>query len=982
MGIKSLGISIWMRRLAWLAVGLVTVWGLAWLVLPGIVKSQLEKMGRERLGRSVSVGSVSVRPWSLELTLEDLAVARADSSEAQLRIQRIYLDAELQSLLKLAPVVDAVAVEGVSATLTHLADGRYDVDDILARLTAAPADPQPTPLPRFALYNLRLQGLSLDFVDQPAKQTHTVRGLNFSLPFLSNLEALREVHTEPRLSFELNGAHFDSAAQTLPFAISHKTQAHFQLTALDLRPFLSYLPKNLPLRVQAGVLNADVQLTFEQAGKPEVKLSGLVTLKQGRAVDSHSQELLAFDTAQIELKELRPLDQFVRLGAVTWQGPSLHLRRNKAGEINLSAQGGATTPPQHAASAPARPWQIAVEKFALQSGRVRWTDEAAVSPVDLEARDLTLQASGLVWPKAQPLPFKVGFTLQAPGKIKAGREAPGRLDFSGMVGLTPLSVQGKLQAERLPMQALAPYLADVLNIELLRAQAGFSGELRYADGGKGPTFDLHGDTVLEALRANSLAPARTAAGELPLGQELLNWKALNLRGLALAMAPGQAISVDVKDAVLADFYARVIVNESGRINLQDVFKSSEAPPAGAAPGPRPLIRVGQVSLVNGRVLFSDRFIKPNYTARLTQLTGRLGAFSSAPGAVTQMADLELRGRAEGSASLEILGKLNPLAQPLALDIQGKMRNLELTPLSPYSVKYAGHGIERGQLSMDVAYRVQPDGQLTASNKLVLNQLTFGEPVEGAPNSLPVRLAVALLADRNGVIDIDLPISGSLNDPEFRLGPVIFKVIVNLVAKAITAPFSLLAGILSGGEELNVVSFAPGSAVLDAAAKAQLDKVAQTLKERPALRMTVVGTAELGSEREAFKRERLQAMLLAEKQRAAALAGKSRRDVAPVSAQEAPVLLREVYKRAEMPKPRNLLGLVKSLPPAEMEALLLAHIVVTEDSMRELAAARGAAVKDYLAVRELPVAQLFLGAPKLAPTETKVGARAELTLSAK
>jgi hypothetical protein len=121
-----------------------------------------------------------------------------------------------------------------------------------------------------------------------------------------------------------------------------------------------------------------------------------------------------------------------------------------------------------------------------------------------------------------------------------------------------------------------------------------------------------------------------------------------------------------------------------------------------------------------------------------------------------------------------------------------VRDLELAPLTPYSVKYTGHGIERGKLSMDVSYRVQPDGQLTASNNIVLNQLSFGEKVEGSTASLPVKLAVALLADRNGVIDINLPISGSLNDPQFSLGSVILKVIVNLITKAITAPFTLLA----------------------------------------------------------------------------------------------------------------------------------------------------------------------------------------------
>ena len=175
-----------------------------------------------------------------------------------------------------------------------------------------------------------------------------------------------------------------------------------------------------------------------------------------------------------------------------------------------------------------------------------------------------------------------------------------------------------------------------------------------------------------------------------------------------------------------------------------------------------------------------------------------------------------------------------------------MRDLELPPLSPYAVKYAGYGIERGKLSVDVRYAVQPDGQLTASNKLVLNQLSFGDKVDGAPNSLPVKLAVALLADRNGVIDLDLPISGSLNDPQFRIGPVIWKVITNLVVKAITAPFSLLANALGGGSsnELSTVAFAPGSGTLTDPAKAGLDKVAKALADRPALQLTVLGTANL------------------------------------------------------------------------------------------------------------------------------------------
>ena len=382
--------------------------------------------------------------------------------------------------------------------------------------------------------------------------------------------------------------------------------------------------------------------------------------------------------------------------------------------------------------------------------------------------------------------------------------------------------------------------------------------------------------------------------------------------------------------------------------------------------------------------FSDRFVKPNYSANLSDLTGKLSAFSSvATGGTPSMADLELRGKAEGTASLEILGKLNPLAKPLALDITGKVRDLELPPLSPYAIKYSGYGITRGKMSVDVSYLVQPDGKLTAKNKLVLNQLSFGDKVEGSTGSLPVKLAVALLSDRNGVIDLDLPISGSLNDPQFSVGPIIIKVIINVIVKAITAPFSLLAAAFGGGgDELGTVVFASGSAVLATDAKAGLDKVAKALTDRPSLRLTVVGTSNLDAERDGYKRARLDELVRAEKRRGVvtggAASGGTATAVVTVSPAEYPALLKEVYKRADISKPRSLIGLAKDLPADEMEKLLLADIKVIDDTMQALALQRGVAVKEYLAVNDLPLDRLFLGAIN----SGKANARADVKADAK
>ncbi|MFZ2328001.1 MAG: DUF748 domain-containing protein, partial [Rhodoferax sp.] len=351
----------------------------------------------------------------------------------------------------------------------------------------------------------------------------------------------------------------------------------------------------------------------------------------------------------------------------------------------------------------------------------------------------------------------------------------------------------------------------------------------------------------------------------------------------------------------------------------------------------------------------------------------------------QLADLDLRGRAEGTATLEVTGKINPLAKPLALDITGRVRDLDLPPLTAYSIKYAGYGIERGKLSMDVNYAIQPDGQLSATNKLVLNQLTFGDKVEGAPNSLPVKLAVALLADRNGVIDLDLPISGSINDPQFRIGAVVWKVLTNLIGKALTAPFALLANAFGGGgggEDLSAVVFAPGSNVLSPEAAQGLDKIAKALLDRPSLHVTVVGTASLEAERDALKHERLKGLMLAAKRRRAVVTGQDTALANGLSDAEYPTLLKEVYRRADITKPRNIVGLAKDIPQAEMEALLLASITVNEDAVRALALQRGVAVKDYLASRKLPAERLFLGAARTVAPDADWKPRAELSVTSR
>lgn len=1246
-----------LRLLRALGYGLATLCvllALAWWGVPHLVRHELQAQGAERLGRAVTAGRIIFRPWRLELSVQDLAVAGAQPDAApQLTVSHLRVRIAPSSLLRLAPVINTLHIDSPYLRVAHTGEGRYDVDDILARVAATPRDPQDEPV-RFALHDLQLGAGAADVDDRG--QMHQVRDLTLSLPLLSSLESQREQAAQPRLAFTLDGSRFDSAAQATPFAEVRKGEATLRFQGLDLAPYLGYWPAGLPARLTAGVLDADLQFAFAQATGPEaatLDIRGRLTAHRLAAVDAQGAPLLQAEQLDLQLAHVRPLAQDVAIEQITLRGPRLQLRRLADGRLAVMPKPAAPAPAPAAGAAQAAsaPWTVSLAQAQIHDGALDWSDAAAAGAGPLRLHEIEFTLKDLAWPLRKPVPVELraqadgaaapkaraaasaqlaaqgavaldggriaaqlkglplawagpylkpylkpslggtlateldlawtpaGATLEArtlgldklaleeggtllaglerlqldgarvdtarrsvvlprvivtapqadvartaqgrwmfedwlppstaepaplaargaaapawsvdlaalevaqgsvrfrdagrpqpvavdlselklslarlawplakgtapsalemsarvaeaaaEGAQQRGRRAAGRggtLQLKGTAALLPLALEARVEARQLPLQAFDAYFGDLLNVQVARADVGFTGQVRYAEEARGPAWQVQGDALLEDTRilsAAPLAPASAPASEvrpaalarrgmLSAGafsgnaSSLLGWKTLDLRGVAAAASPGAPLRVEVRESTWSDFFARIAIDPSGRINLQDLVKQSASAPDSVAASPggtrasgqndaqnaaaAPIVRIGPTRFVNGQVLFSDQFVKPSYSANLSELQGRLGGFSSerpAAGAAPAMADLELRGKAEGTASLEISGQLNPLVKPLALDVKGKVRDLELPPLSPYSVKYAGHGIERGKMDVDVAYRIQPDGQLTAQNSLVLRQLVFGEQVDGAPTSLPVRLAAALLADRNGVIDLNLPISGSLNDPQFSLGPVIAKAVVNLIVRAVTSPFSLISsafsGSGSGGEQASQVPFAPGSAELSDTAREDLGKIAKALADRPGLNMTVIGTVNREAEEDGLRRARLQQLLRQEKRRGQRQAPGQPAAAAPADAgvtpEEAPELLRRLYDRTDLPgKPRNLIGMAKSLPPQEMENLLLAQIDVSDAALQNLAVQRGTAVRDYLVQQGVPSDRLFVGAARRVAQAQGFSPHAELTLS--
>lgn len=564
--------------------------------------------------------------------------------------------------------------------------------------------------------------------------------------------------------------------------------------------------------------------------------------------------------------------------------------------------------------------------------------------------------------------------------LQAAVNKSGKLAVKGDIGMAPLHANLALDFDQVDIMQLQPYFTDQVNILLTRANVSGKGALQFdqdkdvaAGGFKG---GFKGDITLGNLATVDKISAN----------DFLRWKSLSFNGMNVNFSP---FSLNIDRVAMNDFFARLILDPNGRLNLRDVVRSETGEQKSvtdeenkpAAPGrvaavnaataklPEPArpadnippIKISKVVLRGGQVRFTDNFIKPNYTANLMRLGGTVSGLSSDK---NSNANVDLKGLVN-SAPLAVAGRINPLKGDLSMDIRAEVRGMELAPLSPYSGRYIGYGIEKGKLTFDVAYKVE-DRVLTAQNRLVLEQLTLGDKVDSpdAP-SLPVQFALSLLKDRNGVIDINLPIGGSLDDPQFSIGGIIVKVIVNLITKAVTAPFTLISSMFGGGEELSNLEFDPGRAVINDKGDEKLKAIAKALTDRPALKLEITGRTDPQADREGLKRASIDRKVRALKLKDTVARGESTdANKVAVTPQEYPALLKRVYKDEDFKKPRNMIGLQKDIPAEEMEKLITENAKVSDDDLVVLGNRRAQAVKDWLtSTGQVPADRIFILAAK-------------------
>lgn len=904
-----------------------------------------------------------------------------------------------------------LALDGVEAQILHNKDGSLNFSRIVP--AAKPADNAPakveaenkkanaTPPLQFNIAKLHIGNSRFTIKDlAPAVPVAlTIGDFDLSVDHLSN--ASKE-SAKTSLAFKLGEALVKHEGE---FSLTPLT-AHgkLELQGLALKTFMPYVAPHVRFAIDDGALDAGGEYQFSLAeGQVQVAAKdlalGLKALRVRQA--GEKQAFFALTDFALSGGELDLAKKNLVFAELKSRGGKLQVARLADGSLSLEhltaeAKAAPSKPekkpfkpakiPKAAKPAPAKSpgaWNIGLKKLALEGWGLRLEDHTQPNAIPLVMDPIALTADNL---SSNPA-GKINLNL------KAGLGKRGGVNLSGSIVPDPAQVRLNLDLKGLDLVPLQAYVTDHFNVTLSSGAINGKGQLAF-DAGKGShpyTASYKGGVGLSNLRLIDRGNA----------SDLLVWQALQVGGIDLAVNGAKVpYDVTVKEISLADFYARLIINPDGSLALRQLVKpegegadssagakpaetqsdakpeaKSTAPESKTADVPSPYrVRIDKVALQGGRVNFSDFFIRPNYSANLTNIGGSVAGLSSEPGTT---ASVDLRGAVDGTAPLNINGKVNPLAKDLFLDLKADAKGIELAGLSPYSSRYAGYAIEKGKLSVDIRYFIE-NRKLQAENHVFLDQLTFGQRVEGPDaTKLPVLLAVALLKNRKGEIDINLPVGGSLDDPQFSVGGIVIKVIVNVLVKAVTSPFALLGSMFGGGEELGYLEFDPGRSAITQANEEKLKKLAKALDDRPALKLDITGRVDPITDAEGIKRVQLERKVKAAKLKETLKKGDDAGalDDVVVSKEEWPKYLQQAYKDEKMPKPRNMIGLAKDLPPEEMEKLLLANTPVNDEGLLALATRRAKNVENWLVNQgKIAADRVFVVAPKLKGDEAKGDAK--------
>jgi hypothetical protein len=939
------------RLLAGLVVGLVGLYALVgFVLLPYLIKEYGVPAASEQLQRPVVVREVAFNPFTLALRLNGLEVREQDQTPiigfeefvVNLRATTLFFQTlGFDEIRLVMPFVAARVNREGKLNLLGLVPSSDKAAAPVETATGEPKRMMPLEIELFEINNgivefrdeSKAKPISMDIVPIhiSLRNFSTTQGSDNAYAFTAEVGKGEALAWEGTVSLE-------------PLESDGKVS----LSGVKLKTLYQAVQDRFQFDMQQGELALSAMYHFDLRGQaPRATVKGGKLAIRGLAIGERGlpEPLVSIPVADVEGIQFDLEKRSIRVEKVHTADARFDAWMDAGGVVNLqqlfapagSSGEKATEPVSANKKTASEPWTVGVDVVEIKNYQAKFEDRTLTTPGVLEVDALDVTVKDVRIPFTKPLPVGLSLKLNRTGHV----------DVRGLVGIEPMKADLEIKITQIAIHPFQPYLDRFLDADVREGAIDLNGSVQYAkEHPKGPMLRFQGNLAVNQLLV-------TDRKEF---EDVGSWKSLAFNRVALDVEP---TTVRIGEILWQEPAVQAVMESDGSLNLSKLLVAS--PPGDAQGEPAkedsrksaaktdPLtIIIDQVRLVKATAIFRDLSVVPPVKTGVTDFGGTIKGLSSKQ---IKKADVDLAGRIDHAAPLKIAGKINPLSEDAFTDLVITLQGMDVTSAGAYSGKYAGYGLSKGKLSLDLKYKVSQQ-VLEAENLVSIDQLTFGQKVESPDaTSLPVPLLVALLQDRKGLIAVDLPIRGNLADPDFKYGRVVISTLLNLLGKVVASPFSLLGKLVPGGgsgDDLQFVEFQPGSAVLADDEVKKLALLEQALDERAGLRLDIKGTTDAVVDGAALRRRKLMDRLVTKLRR------ERGKPVGPeeVSAEEEQRFVAELFAELQA-KQAGVSGKTaeqaESTPPSaeEMKERVLAEIPVADADLEFLAMERGEAVRTRL-----------------------------------
>ncbi len=844
------------RRRKWVAAAIAAVlaYTLAgFLLVPWVISSQIRSRVRTLLDREATVEEVRFNPFTLTAEIKGLKLLDRDGADL-VALDLLRANVQVLGLLRRAIRFREIIVEHPVVSARILADGKPSIADLMEQKPASGAPEEPSRPRRLIIDRLAVTQGAVDFSDASLQPPYQRRFEPLNLE-IKDLITIPDEGGEHSIVIGVgDGAELRWAGRQVVEPLSFT--GRLDITGMRLKRAWEYLGHGQKLAITDGQLDFSLPYEIRKGADQsfQATLNGASAAIRSLSVGSREEE-----AAWLEVPELRVLNvkaewpaARAEIGAVKIVKPRALARLEADGNLNWSRVAPATKAPQ-APSEPATPWSVSIAAVELEGGSVRLEDLTVEPDLALDVSDLAVSAQGVTSDLAAAIPFRAKCRLMEKGSFEA----------TGTIAPAPLAADVKLAASGIDLTPLRSWITPVPGLQITSGAAALQGQVALA--GEPVQVVMTADGAVEGVEVQD-----------PRGERLVAWQKLGIAGLRFEDPPGRA---RIRKLTLDRAFAKILIDREGNLNLTTV--ASAAAPGGGQPGPaggppdtagpaKPLaVEIGEVEFRDGAAEFSDLSLLLPFRAEIHSAKGTvrdLSTFAAAP------AGVDIEGRVDATGSVKVGGTLR-LSDPLASsEVRVDFRSIDMLGLTPYFAQFAGYAVQSGALDLDVRYVVK-DRRLVGDHKLIAKDLVLGDKVESpdAPG-LPVRLAIALLKDKDGRINLEVPIEGTVDSPEFAYRKVFWSAIKTILGNIAAAPFRAIGRLFGRDEEdLELVEFDPGRSDLLPAEQDKLAKLAEHLGPRPELTLAVEGRFDPVADPEAMRIAKLEALIAARRDAASAAA---------------------------------------------------------------------------------------------------------------